>query len=250
MPAPFAPADAPRSARLRSRAWCATCRNCASATRWCTPSTASAAISASPAWTLEKARPSSCIWSTRAKDKLYVPVAQLHLISRYSGVAPEQAPLHKLGSGDWDRAKKKAAQQIRDTAAELLNLYARRAARQGHQFEVKQHDLDAFAEGFGFEETPDQAAAIRAVIEDMCSGKPMDRLICGDVGFGKTEVALRAAFVAVCGGKQVAVLTRPPCWQNSISRRSPTASRRSRTSGRSRSPSCRAFAPPRSRRKT
>ena len=140
-------------------------------------------------------------------DKLYVPVAQLHLISRYSGVAPDQAPLHKLGSGDWERAKKKAAQQIRDTAAELLNLYARRAARQGHQFDVKQHDLDAFAEGFGFEETTDQAAAIRAVVEDMRSGKPMDRLICGDVGFGKTEVALRAAFVAVCGGKQVAVLT-------------------------------------------
>ncbi len=141
------------------------------------------------------------------KDKLYVPVAQLHLISRYSGVAPEQAPLHKLGSGDWDRAKKKAAQQIRDTAAELLNLYARRAAREGHQFDIKPHDLDAFAEGFGFEETTDQAAAIRAVVEDMRSGKPMDRLICGDVGFGKTEVALRAAFVAVCGGKQVAVLT-------------------------------------------
>ena len=141
------------------------------------------------------------------QDKLYVPVAQLHLISRYSGVAPDQAPLHKLGSGDWDRAKRKAAKQIRDTAAELLNLYARRAARQGHRFEIKQHDLEAFAEGFGFEETTDQAAAIRAVIEDMCSGKPMDRLICGDVGFGKTEVALRAAFVAVCGGKQVAVLT-------------------------------------------
>ena len=141
------------------------------------------------------------------QDRLYVPVAQLHLISRYSGVAPDQAPLHKLGSGDWDRAKKKAAQQIRDAAAELLDLYARRALRQGHQFEVKQHDLEAFAEGFGFEETTDQAAAIRAVIEDMCSGKPMDRLICGDVGFGKTEVALRAAFVAVCGGKQVAILT-------------------------------------------
>jgi transcription-repair coupling factor (superfamily II helicase) len=141
------------------------------------------------------------------KDKLYVPVAQLHLISRYSGVAPDQAPLHRLGSGDWDRAKRKAAQQIRDTAAELLNLYARRAARKGHQFEIKQHDLQAFAEGFGFEETTDQAKAIEAVVDDMCSGKPMDRLICGDVGFGKTEVALRAAFVAVCGGKQVAVLT-------------------------------------------
>jgi len=140
-------------------------------------------------------------------DRLYVPVAQLHLISRYSGVAPDQAPLHKLGSGDWDRAKRKAALQIRDTAAELLNLYARRAARLGHQFEIKQHDLEAFAEGFGFEETADQATAIQAVVADMCSGKPMDRLICGDVGFGKTEVALRAAFVAVCGGKQVAVLT-------------------------------------------
>ncbi|MGA8004573.1 MAG: transcription-repair coupling factor, partial [Burkholderiales bacterium] len=131
---------------------------------------------------------------------------QLHLISRYSGVAPDQAPLHKLGSGDWDRAKKKAAQQIRDTAAELLNLYARRAARMGHKFAVKPHDLDAFAEGFGFEETTDQAAAIRAVVDDMCSGKPMDRLICGDVGFGKTEVALRAAFVAVADRKQVAIL--------------------------------------------
>ena len=140
------------------------------------------------------------------EDKLYVPVAQLHLISRYSGVAPEQAPLHELGSGDWDKAKKKAAQQIRDTAAELLNLYARRAAREGHRFDFKPHDLDAFAEGFGFEETTDQAAAIHAVVEDMRSGKPMDRLICGDVGFGKTEVALRAAFVAVSGGKQVAVL--------------------------------------------
>ncbi len=140
------------------------------------------------------------------QDKLYVPVAQLQLISRYSGVAPEQAPLHKLGSGDWDRAKKKAAQQIRDTAAELLNLYARRAAREGHPFGIAQHDLEAFAEGFGFEETVDQRAAIAAVVEDMRSGKPMDRLICGDVGFGKTEVALRAAFVAVAGGMQVAVL--------------------------------------------
>ena len=93
-------------------------------------------------------------------DKLYVPVAQLHLISRYSGVAPEQAPLHKLGSGDWDSARNKAARQVRDTAAELLNLYAQRAARQGHQFEIKQHDLEAFADGFGFEETTDQAAAI------------------------------------------------------------------------------------------
>ncbi len=139
-------------------------------------------------------------------DKLYVPVSQLHLIGRYSGASPEAAPLHKLGSGQWDKAKRKAMQQVRDTAAELLNLYAQRATRKGHAFGLKQHDYEAFAEGFGFEETPDQATAIRAVIEDLTSGKPMDRLICGDVGFGKTEVALRATFVAVADGKQVAVL--------------------------------------------
>ena len=139
-------------------------------------------------------------------DKLYVPVAQLSVVSRYSGAQPEAAPLHKLGSGQWDKAKRKAAQQVRDTAAELLALYAKRAARTGHAFTFKQHDMDAFADGFGFEETGDQAAAILAVIQDMASGKPMDRLICGDVGFGKTEVALRAAFLAVAGGKQVAIL--------------------------------------------
>ncbi|HEX5394625.1 MAG TPA: transcription-repair coupling factor [Rhodocyclaceae bacterium] len=137
---------------------------------------------------------------------LYVPVAQLHVISRYSGVDPEAVELHRLGSGQWEKAKKKAAEQVRDTAAELLHLYAQRAARQGHTFDFKQHDLEAFADGFGFEETADQQAAINAVVADMKSGKPMDRLVCGDVGFGKTEVALRAAFVAVAGGKQVAVL--------------------------------------------
>jgi transcription-repair coupling factor (superfamily II helicase) len=138
--------------------------------------------------------------------KLYVPVSQLHLISRYSGADPDAAPLHALGSPQWEKAKRRAAQQARDTAAELLSLYALRAARQGHAFDFKMHDYDAFADGFGFEETPDQAAAIAAVINDMKSGKPMDRLVCGDVGFGKTEVALRAAFCAVAGGKQVAVL--------------------------------------------
>ncbi len=138
--------------------------------------------------------------------KLYVPVSQLHLISRYSGGPPESAPLHELGSGQWDKAKKKAARQVRDTAAELLNLYAQRAARHGHAFTLKQHDYEAFAETFPFEETPDQRAAIAAVLNDLQQGKPMDRLICGDVGFGKTEVALRAAFVAVNEGKQVAVL--------------------------------------------
>ena len=138
---------------------------------------------------------------------LYVPVSQLHVISRYSGANPENAPLHQLGSGQWEKARRKAAQQARDTAAELLNLYARRAARQGHQFKFEAHDYEAFAEGFGFEETPDQLAAIHAVVQDMISGRPMDRLVCGDVGFGKTEVALRAAFVAIADGKQVAVLT-------------------------------------------
>jgi transcription-repair coupling factor (superfamily II helicase) len=137
---------------------------------------------------------------------LYVPVAQLHLISRYTGVDASEAPLHKLGSGQWDKAKRRAAEQVRDTAAELLNLYARRAAREGHAHRYSAHDYEAFAAGFGFEETPDQRAAIHAVIQDMISPKPMDRLICGDVGFGKTEVALRAAFIAVLGGKQVALL--------------------------------------------
>ncbi|MDR7049242.1 transcription-repair coupling factor (superfamily II helicase) [Duganella sp. 3397] len=142
-----------------------------------------------------------------AKDtKLYVPVSQLHVISRYSGAAPEDAPLHTLGSGQWEKAKRRAAEQIRDTAAELLNLYARRALRQGHAFEYSAHDYERFAESFGFDETPDQQEAINNVIRDMTSGKPMDRLVCGDVGFGKTEVALRAAFIAVMGGKQVAIL--------------------------------------------
>ena len=138
--------------------------------------------------------------------KLYVPVSSLHLIGRYSGASPEAAPLHELGSGQWDKAKRKAAQRAHDTAAELLNLYAQRAARKGHAFEFKAHDYEAFAERFGFEETPDQQAAIEAVIADLASGKPMDRLVCGDVGFGKTEVALRAAFIALTDGKQVALL--------------------------------------------
>jgi transcription-repair coupling factor (superfamily II helicase) len=139
-------------------------------------------------------------------DKLYVPVSSLHLVARYSGAPAEAAPLHQLGSGQWEKAKRKAAGQVRDTAAELLGLYAQRAARVGHAFSVKSHDYEAFAEGFPFEETPDQAAAINATLDDLKAGKPMDRLICGDVGFGKTEVALRAAFVAVADGKQVAVL--------------------------------------------
>ncbi|RQK06941.1 transcription-repair coupling factor [Neisseria meningitidis] len=138
--------------------------------------------------------------------QLYVPVSQLHLISRYSGQAHENVALHKRGSGAWNKANRKAAEKARDTAAELLNLYAQRAAQSGHKFEINELDYQAFADGFGYEETEDQAAAIAAVIKDLTQAKPMDRLVCGDVGFGKTEVALRAAFVAVMGGKQVAVL--------------------------------------------
>ena len=137
---------------------------------------------------------------------LYVPVSQLQLISRYTGVSADEAPLHKLGSGAWDKAKRKAAEQVRDSAAELLNIYARRAAREGHAFRYSPNDYETFANDFGFEETADQAAAIHAVIQDMISPRPMDRLVCGDVGFGKTEVALRAAFIAITGGKQVAFL--------------------------------------------
>ena len=140
------------------------------------------------------------------KATLYVPVSQLQLIGRYTGVSADEAPLHKLGSGQWDKAKRKAAEQVRDSAAELLNIYARRALREGHAFRYSPNDYEAFANDFGFEETADQRAAIHAVIQDMISPRPMDRLVCGDVGFGKTEVALRAAFIAVTGGKQVAFL--------------------------------------------
>ena len=139
-------------------------------------------------------------------DKLYVPVSQLHVISRYTGAAPESAPLHRLGSGQWERAKRKAARQVRDTAAELLDLYAKRLARQGFAFPLRMQDYEQFASTFPFEETPDQAEAIQSVIVDMTLGRPMDRLVCGDVGFGKTEVAMRAAYIAVAAGKQVAIL--------------------------------------------
>lgn len=140
------------------------------------------------------------------KSTLYVPVSQLHVIARYSGADPDAAPLHLLGSGQWDKARRRAAQQVRDTAAELLDLYAKRAARQGFAFKLPMGDYELFTEGFGFDETPDQAAAIQCVLDDMTSGRPMDRLVCGDVGFGKTEVALRAAFLAIANGKQVALL--------------------------------------------
>ncbi|MBT8765185.1 transcription-repair coupling factor [Metapseudomonas boanensis] len=138
--------------------------------------------------------------------KLYVPVASLHLIARYTGSDDALAPLHRLGSETWQKAKRKAAEQVRDVAAELLDIYARRAAREGFAFTDPKADYATFAAGFPFEETPDQQTAIEAVVADMLAPKPMDRLVCGDVGFGKTEVAMRAAFVAVHSGRQVAVL--------------------------------------------
>ena len=139
-------------------------------------------------------------------DKLYVPVSSLHLIGRYSGANPETAPLHKLGGEQWQKARRKALEQVRDVAAELLDIYAKRAARQGLSYRIPAEEYATFAAGFPFEETPDQETAILDCLKDLAALHPMDRLICGDVGFGKTEVAMRAAFVAVQNGKQVAVL--------------------------------------------
>ncbi len=139
-------------------------------------------------------------------DKLYVPVSSLYLISRYAGASPEQAPLHKLGSDQWQRAKRRAAGRVCDVAAELLDIYARREARKGHAYHTPDDQYATFASAFPFEETPDQQDAIHDVIGDMVSDKPMDRLVCGDVGFGKTEVAMRATFIAIEDHAQVAVL--------------------------------------------
>ncbi|WP_145525423.1 transcription-repair coupling factor [Yersinia vastinensis] len=140
------------------------------------------------------------------EDKLYVPVSSLHLISRYSGGADENAPLHKLGGDAWSRARQKAAEKVRDVAAELLDIYAQRAAKSGFKFKLDREQYQLFCQSFPFETTPDQEQAINAVISDMCQPLAMDRLVCGDVGFGKTEVAMRAAFLAVANNKQVAVL--------------------------------------------
>ncbi|MCB1758503.1 MAG: transcription-repair coupling factor, partial [Gammaproteobacteria bacterium] len=139
-------------------------------------------------------------------DKLYVPVSSLHMISRYTGASPEHAPIHRLGGDQWEKIKRRAAERVRDVAAELLEIHARRAAHIGFAFPPPEEDYRAFAAAFDFEETPDQQRAIEAVIADMTSPRPMDRVVCGDVGFGKTEVAMRAAFLAVQGGRQVAVL--------------------------------------------
>ena len=140
------------------------------------------------------------------QDKLYVPVSSLHLISRYTGAAEDKVPLHKLGSDHWQKVRRKAQQKIHDIAAELLEIHARRAALQGYQFELNRDEYQQFASDFPFEETPDQESAIQAVIDDMTSPQPMDRIVCGDVGFGKTEVSMRAAFIAANAGKQVVVL--------------------------------------------
>jgi transcription-repair coupling factor (superfamily II helicase) len=139
-------------------------------------------------------------------DKLYIPVLALHLISRYTGTDPENAPLHKLGGEAWEKAKRRALEKAHDAAAELLEIYALRAAREGHAFPPPDEHYQSFAGAFPFEETPDQERAIQEVLQDMQTAKPMDRLVCGDVGFGKTEVAMRAAFLAVMGKAQVAVL--------------------------------------------
>lgn len=135
-----------------------------------------------------------------------MPVAQLHLISRYSGASAETAPLHSLGGEQWTRAKRKAAEKVRDVAAELLEIQARRRARAGLALQVDRAMYEPFAAGFPFEETGDQLAAIDATLRDLGSSQPMDRVVCGDVGFGKTEVAVRAAFAAASADKQVAVL--------------------------------------------
>ena len=150
-------------------------------------------------------------------DKLYVPVQALERISRYTGAPAESAPLHKLGGDQWTKARARAAAKIRDAAAELLDVYARRAAREGHAFPVDDQQVRVFESGFPFEETVDQLSAIQAVIEDLRSGKPMDRVVCGDVGFGKTEVALRAAFSPCRAASRWRCWCRPRCWRSSTS---------------------------------
>ena len=135
-------------------------------------------------------------------SKLYVPVTSLHLLSRYSGNDAEQAPLHKLGNDSWEKSRRKAAEKVRDVAAELLDVYAQRAAHQGYAFNVDEAQYLAFADSFPFEETADQQDAIAAVLNDMQTPQAMDRLVCGDVGFGKTEVAIRAAFKAAVKKKK------------------------------------------------
>ncbi|MEM7563499.1 MAG: CarD family transcriptional regulator, partial [Pseudomonadota bacterium] len=140
------------------------------------------------------------------EDKLYVPVSSLHLISRYAGASEESAPLHKLGGDQWQKSRKKAQEKIHDIAVELLDIQARRQAMQGYRHNIAMEEYLQFAAEFPFEETPDQEKTIESVIQDMQASQPMDRIVCGDVGFGKTEVGMRAAFIAANSGTQVAVL--------------------------------------------
>ena len=184
---------------------------------------------------------------TYANDaKLYVPVSSPHLISRYAGGAEENAPLHKLGGDVWARARQKAAEKVRDVAAELLDIYAQRAAKAGYAFKHDKEQYQLFCDGFPFETTPDQAQAINAVLSDMCQPLAMDRLVCGDVGFGKTEVAMRAAFLAVENHKQVAVLVPTTLLASSTSITFAIAS----PTGRCASRCSRAFVAPKSRRRS
>ncbi len=206
MPASCAAAAATARAARTSTRCCATSRNFASAIRSSTSSTASAATSASSRWISARVRPNSCSSSTRTTPSSTCRCRTC--TSSPATAAPRPRPRRCTSSAavNGKRPRSRAARQAHDTAAELLNLYAQRAARTGHAFTFTPHDYEAFADGFPFEETADQQAAIEAVITDLTAGRPMDRLVCGDVGFGKTEVALRAAFVALADGKQVAVL--------------------------------------------
>ncbi len=147
-----------------------------------------------------------CVLEYAEENKLYVPVASLHLLNRYIGGDAETAPLHKLGSGQWKKTRRKAAQKAHDVAAELLDTQARRDARKGFALDLDKADHRAFAAAFPYEETPDQSKAIAEIINDLCSEKPMDRVVCGDVGFGKTEIAMQAAFIAAQNGRQTVVL--------------------------------------------
>ena len=216
-----------RSAARRRRHAARPVRGARSATRWCTSSTASAATSGLVTLDLgDGATEFLQLEYAERRQALRAGRRSSHVIGRYSGAQPEAAPLHKLGSGQWEKAKaQRRAAGARHRGRAARPLRAARRARTGHAFALKPHDYEAFADGFGFEETPDQAAAIEAVIADMTSGKPMDRLVCGDVGFGKTEVALRAAFVARRrrqAGRGARARRR--CSPSSTSRPSPTAS--------------------------
>ena len=183
---------------------CAICRASSPARRWCMTTYGVGRYLGLQLMEIGQQSGEFLALEYRDGDRVYVPVHALHLVNRYTGGAPESAPLHKLGTDQWARARRRAAEAVRDVAAELLDLHARRAAHQAAPLNAGELEYQTFANGFPFEETADQAEAIRQVLKDMQGTKPMDRVVCGDVGFGKTEVAMRAAFVAVQAGRQVA----------------------------------------------